>query len=462
MTAERLADLLGPWLGAGPTFRALADGVRGLVLDGRLPSGTRVASERSLATALGVSRTTVTAAYDLLRAQGYLRSAGPAGSRTALPQAHVQRPDADPGEPAGVRDLTVAAQPAPPQLVEAVAAAAADLPPLMAGHGLHPYGLPVLREAVAAHLSRGGLATHPEQVLITSGALHAWHLLLRVLTRPGQRVLVEQPTYPAVIDAVRAQHLRPVALPVTSAGWEAPRGGGALAHVTPDGQNPTGLLATTGQRRALLTALDAAVVAADETFVDLVLDGPAPPSLAALDREDRTVVLGSLGKSFWAGLRVGWVRGEPDLLVRLAQARASVDLTSPVLDQLVGAHLLARAGEVLPERRATLRRSRDALTSALARRAPDWSFAVPRAGVALWVQVPEPGSTRLVAHALDLGLRLSPGPRFTIDGTADRWLRVPLTVPPEDADGCVALLVEAHARAAASTPTMRTPARWTA
>ena len=121
-----------------------------------------------------------------------------------------------------MRDLTVAAAPAPVQLLDAVAAATADLRPLLAGHGLHPYGLPALRTAVAAHLSRRGLPTVSEQVMVTNGALAGWDLLLRTVTRPGQRALVEQPTYPAALDAVAAAHLRPVPLPVTADGWELP------------------------------------------------------------------------------------------------------------------------------------------------------------------------------------------------------------------------------------------------
>jgi len=457
---DRLAELLDPWLGEGPAYSAVAAGVRGLALDGRLPVGTRVPSERQLAAALELSRTTVTAAYDVLRAEGYLRSAAGAGSTVTLPTVAPVRPDADPGEPAVVRDLTVAALPAPAQLVDAVTAASADLRPLLAGPGLHPYGLPVLRAAVAGHLTRRGLPTAPEQVLVTSGALAGWDLLLRTVTRPGQRALVEQPTYPAALDAVAANHLRPVALPVSAEGWELPVGRADVALLTPDGQNPTGLLADDAQRRAVLAALDAPVVAADETFTELVLDGERPTPLAALDR--RVVTIGSMSKAFWSGLRVGWVRADPLLLARMAQVRATIDLSSPVLEQLVAVRLLAVADQVLADRIGWLRGSRDALLAALAQRLPDWRVVRPRAGAMLWVQLPGHSSTRLAAHALDLGLRLTPGPRYTVDGTADGWLRLPLSVPPEQADEVVALLAAAEDRTVAGADTRRIPSRWTA
>ncbi|MGQ7298273.1 aminotransferase-like domain-containing protein [Quadrisphaera sp. KR29] len=489
MDPGRLSTLLAPWLGAGAAYTAVADGVRGLALDGRLPVGARVPSERALAAALGVSRTTVSAAYDVLRSEGYLRSAHGAGSRVALPASPPERPDVDPGdprEPEGVLDLTMAALPAPAAVLEAVTAAGADLPLQLAHHGMHAFGLPVLRGAVARHLTARGLPTTAEQVLITSGALQGWNLLLRALARPGQRALVEQPTYPAVVDAVRAHHVRPVALPVGEAGWELPSSPAALraaaqavlAHVTPDAQNPTGLVQDDDQRAALLAALSGSggavggsgagggpVVAVDETFADLVAPELARTPLAALAeprRGEEVVTLGSLSKSFWAGLRVGWVRASPELVSRLAQVRAGLDITSPVLDQLVAVHLLERAPELLAERRALLATRRAGLQRALAAGVPDWTVRPAQAGLVLWVGLPTPSATQLVAHALDLGVRLVPGPRFTVDGTGDRWLRLPLTVAPEEAPALVAVLREARARAVASAPTTRTPARWTA
>ncbi len=465
MLPGRVAELLGPWMGAGPAYLAVADGLRGLALDGRLPLGARVPSERALADALSLSRTTVSAAYDVLRAEGYLRSDRGAGSRVALPAAVPVRPDAGPGDRPDVLDLTVAALPAPALILDAVQAAGWALRPLIAGHGLHPLGIPEMRAAVADHLSARGLPTTAEQVLVTAGALQGWDLVLRALVGARRRVLVEQPTYPAVLDAVAAHRLPTVALPVSARGWELPAPASVgLVHVTPDGQNPTGLLASTAQREELIRAVDGAVIAVDETFTDLVLDGPTPPPLGALD--PRVVTLGSMSKAFWAGLRVGWVRADPEVLARLAQARAGQDLASPVLEQLVAAWLLRRADDILPERRALLRRSRDALLQALARELPTWRCSRPDAGMVLWVELPQPGATRLAAHALDAGLRLTPGPRFTVDGTADRWFRLPFTLPLERVSDVVCMLREAAARTAAGREAplspSRSPSRWTA
>jgi DNA-binding transcriptional MocR family regulator len=460
IVSTRLAELLDPWLGVGPAYQSVATGLRSLILDGRLPVGSRIPSERVFASELQVGRITVSSAYDILRSEGYLSSAGGAGSWVTLPSNAPVRPDQLPGDHRDRWDLTVAALPAPAALVEALASASEDIHPHLAGHGLHPMGLPELREAVAAHLSRRGLVTTYDQVLVTNGAQQSWHLVLQVFTRPGDRVVAEQPTYPAVLDAISSYRRRAVALPVSAGGWEHVSATATpLAHVTPDGQNPTGLVADDGQRARLVRDLKSDVIVTDETFADLLLDGSPARPLGSFD--DRVVTIGSMSKAFWSGLRIGWIRAERDVIAQVALARATTDGASPILEQLVAAWLLRHTDKVLPERRSLLRRNRDALTTSLSSQLPSWRYQLPAAGLFLWVELPEPGATRVVGHALDAGLRLTPGPRFTIDGTADRWLRLPFILPPDEVDEMVSVLSEAASRAVATKRSSRVQSRWT-
>lgn len=455
----QLIEMLRPWLDVGPAYQGVANGLRSLILDGRLPVGSRVPSERVFAVALNTSRITITAAYDVLRFEGYLSSARGAGSRVSLPANAPVRPDQELDDRPDRWDLTVAALPAPAALVDALASATVRLHPLLASHGLHPLGLPELREAVAAHLSKRGLATTSDQILITNGALHGWHLLLQVLTRSGDRILVEQPTYPAVLDAISAHRRRTAVVPVSADGWGTPDTRTRLAHVTPDGQNPTGLVADNEQRRRLVREIDSEVIVCDETFADLVLEGARTRPLATFD--PRVVTLGSMSKAFWAGLRIGWIRAERVVLGQLALARAYTDLASPVLEQLVATWLLEHADVILEERRALLRRSREALTHALSSQLPSWRYHLPTAGMVLWVELPEPGATRLTAHARDAGLRLTPGPRFSVDGTGDRWFRLPFTLPPEEIVKMVTVLAHAADQVTSGVQSRSANSRWT-
>jgi DNA-binding transcriptional MocR family regulator len=182
---------------------------------------------------------------------------------------------------------------------------------------------------------------------------------------------------------------------------------------------------------------------ADETNAELRLDGPAPAApLAAADPGGAVLAIGSMSKAAWGGLRLGWIRAAPRLVRELAATRADLDIASPVLDQLVGAELMADWDAVLASRRALLRPRRDALLAALAAHAPGWSARRPRGGLSAWVRLPAPVATRLAAAAARRGIVVTPGPSFSVDGTFERHLRLPFTLPPEDLDAAVRALAE--------------------
>ena len=175
----------------------------------------------------------------------------------------------------------------------------------------------------------------------------------------------------------------------------------------------------------------------DETIVGLHLDGePPPPPVAAFDPSGETVItIGSMSKAFWAGLRIGWIRANPALIGRLAAARAALDISSPVLEQLIAVELLANAEAVMARQREAARARRDAFAAALRAELPEWRFAVPAGGLSLWVELDAPRSTALAAIADRYGLRLAAGPRFGVDGAFERFLRLPFSLPGAGAGG---------------------------
>jgi DNA-binding transcriptional MocR family regulator len=443
ISGPHLARVLGTWRSSRSAFSSLAEALRLLVLDGRLPLRTRLPGERELAAALGVSRTTVTAAYDVLRDEGFLASRRGSGSWTSLP-ADSRGAARQPPEAAPVFDIDLSfAAPAAPDgaLYRALAAATEELPRHLPGPGYDALGLGVLRAAIAAHLTRRGAPTAPEQVLVTAGAQHALLLLLRVFAGPGDRVLVEHPTYPNALDSIRAVGSRPVPVALDRDGWDlemlaatlrqaAPR----MAYVIPDHQNPTGLVLPDAEREAMagLARATRTLLVVDETIAEVRLDddGPAPPPMAAYDPGGDTVIaIGSMSKAFWAGLRIGWIRASPTLVGRLALARATVDVCSPVIEQLIATELLADPDAVLVPQRAALRARRDALAAALRSELPGWRFELPAGGLALWIELGAPHSSALAAVAGQYGLRLAAGSRFGVEGAFERCARIPYTLP---------------------------------
>lgn len=443
VNARRLAQLLGSWRRGGSRHGAadLAAGIRLLVLDGRLPAGTGLPPERELAAALDVSRTMVGSAWERLRAGGLVVSRRGAGSWTAVPPGATAGGVLDDSEPPPrVIDL---ARAAPPAIAGVAAAAEAVLPRFgaeLGGHGYHELGVPSLRARIAERYTERGLPTSPDEIVVTNGAHHGFALALRLLTGPGDRVLIEQPTYPNAIEAVRAAHALPVPVAMTEDGWDldgleatlrqaAPR----LAYLITDFQNPTGFRLDEAGRARLGAALRRArtPVVIDETQVELdYSDGPAPPPLGAF-AGDLVLATGSAAKSHWGGLRVGWIRASADVVSRLLAARRGLDLGSPVLEQLVVAELLAAPPAALAERRRELAARRDVLADAVRTACPDWAFRLPPGGLSLWCRLPAPVSTRIAAVAQNFGVRVVPGSFFAPHGGLERWLRLPFGESPE-------------------------------
>lgn len=445
----RLVVLLGGWRDEHGTVRRplaerLSAGLRSLVLDGRLPVGVRLPADRELATALGVSRGVAAAAYDLLREAGLLERRVGAGSFTAMPDS-APIPDGAWGPRAGgadVVDLTMASLPAPPAAVlRAVAAAAEALPDHFGSSGYDLLGLRELREAIAARYTTQGVPTSPDQVLVTTGGQAAVDLCVRTLLSPGDTALVEVPTYPNAIDSLRQARVRLQPVPVDAQdGWDngllvdALQRGPRMAYLVPDYQNPTGSVMPVEDRLQVLDSVRRAgsVLVVDEALTDLALEGDEPGRTAALTTAATAgslLTVGSLSKPVWGGLRTGWVRADPSLVRRLADVRATSDMGPPVLGQLVALALLRELDVLVAERRVLLRERRDALVRALSDRLPEWRWTTPPGGMSLWVTLDAPVSTALSLAAPDAGLRLAAGPRFGIDGSLDRFIRLPFTHP---------------------------------
>ncbi|MEV6872626.1 PLP-dependent aminotransferase family protein [Amycolatopsis sp. NPDC051128] len=441
-----MAVMLGSWRQGGSRQGAadLAAAIELQVLDGQLPLGTRLPAERELADALGASRTLIGAALDRLRENGFVASRRGAGSWIAAPGRRRRDPAAGGGD--DLIDFTHASSPATPGMIAAVDAARAGLAEHLADHGYQERGLLGLREKIARRYTERGLPTTPAQVMVTNGAHHAFVLVLRMLAGPGDRVLVEQPTYPNALEAIRAAHAIPVPValdPTGARGWDIAGIDAALRQTSPrfaylvvDFQNPTGLRLDAEGRDRLGAVLARArtPVVVDETLAELDLEGDplaGPPPLAAF-AGDLAICVGSASKTHWGGLRLGWIRASEDLLGRLVSARYAVDLGSPVFEQIVLTELLGEAGRAaLARRREELRGYRDALAGAVGRHLPDWTFTLPKGGLSLWCRMPEPVSSRLAVAAASHGVQVAPGSRFGVHGGLERWIRLPFSLPPE-------------------------------
>lgn len=445
ISARSLAASLGGWRSKEPVYEALADGIRLLCLDNRIAPRTALPAERELSAELRLSRTTVAAAYRSLRDTGHIESVRGSGSIT-LPLRRT-----DPGHRATgdeTIDLQQASPPAWPGLAGVITEVASGAATLVSTVGYDIVGRPGLRDAIAARYTARGIPTTPDEVMITTGAQSAIHLIASVLLGRADRVLIETPTYPHAADAFRRAGARMVGVPVTTSdGWDLDRAEQAfartlpvLAYLMPDFQNPTGRTMTAHERAVIAAAADRSgtLVIVDETTSDLDIDRAVEPE--PFGRGESLIRLGSLGKTVWGGLRIGWIRTEAELVRRLVSARAVHDLGTPEIEQAVAEALLPRLDEIARQRAYLLRQGRDTVSAALRDRIPQWRVPAVDGGVSLWVELDAPLSSGLVMAARARGLYLSAGSRFAVEGGYDRHLRVPFTAPAATLASAVSIL----------------------
>ncbi|KOX19930.1 GntR family transcriptional regulator [Saccharothrix sp. NRRL B-16348] len=443
ISVDDLAGRLGRWsAGRGSLYLLLAARLRELIDEGLLPPGTLLPPDRSLASGLAVGRTTVIAAYDLLRQEGrldrrrgsgtWVSSGGRAAAReeTANPMfVNLLEP------PDGVLQFACAGPMTPPaRLVEAQRRAVDRL----AGEdlGYHPSGHPALRAALAARYRDLGVPTTAGQVLVTTGAQQALALLTRALVRPGDEVLVEAPTYPGALDLFR--EVGAVVRADDDLAGALGRGTPALVYAMPAFRNPTGSSMSPLERARLIRSAGDVPLVFDEVLADLDLSGaPAPPPVPGV------ITVGSLSKVVWGGLRVGWVRADAALVARLARFKAVHDLGSAVLDQWAAVELLADFAAVRSERVTALRRQHDHLCARLREELPEWEFAHAEGGQTLWVRLPGSDAASYAQVALRHGVAVLPGGSLDpTGGSADR-LRLPFTAEPPVISAAVAALAAA-------------------
>jgi DNA-binding transcriptional MocR family regulator len=444
---SQLTRMLEGWVtGEGALHVRLTDRLRSLVRSGMLPAGTRLPSERILADALNVSRNTVGAAFDELRGEGVFSSRRGDGTYVSLAGRHTLIRGDDrlrsflslpelPG-PAGRIDLRSAALRGLDLVTDEVDLLdSADLRELVGTHGYLPAGLPQLRHAVAEYYSNLGLPTTDEQIMITSGAQQALRLVATALLEPGSVVVIEEPSFRGAIEVLRSvgAHLVPApsgprGIDITALRAAVRTHRPALVLVQSTVHNPTGSVLDISGRRALCEL--GVPVLDDATLCDTLIDEPAPKPTAA--HGGSIITIGSASKSFWGGLRVGWLRADPPTVADLTSVKGGEDLGTSVLAQLVTARLLPRIEVARARRRMELCAARDAVVDTVARLLPEWEFDVPRGGASLWVRLPMPCATAFAQAAERAGVALLPGPTFSCADGLDDHVRISFAAPLPD------------------------------
>ncbi|WP_405931445.1 PLP-dependent aminotransferase family protein [Streptomyces sp. NBC_00827] len=274
-------------------------------------------------------------------------------------------------------------------------------------------GEPELRAALAARTSARGLATGPDDLLVTTGSQQALSLLATALIEPGDTVLVENPCYLAALQVFGFAGARVVAVPGDGHGVDPEaleelvvRERPKLLYTVPTFQNPTGRTLP-GERRAAVAAVAARHglwIVEDDPYGELRFEGERVPWIASYPgAEDRTVLLGSFSKVMAPGMRLGWLRAPAELRRACAVAKQAADLHTPTVNQLAAARYLADSdldGHVTRVA-AVYRERRDAMLAGLAEALPEGShWDRPEGGMFLWARLPETYDTTALLPAV--------------------------------------------------------------
>lgn len=443
-----------------PIYQQIESFLRQGILSGSLAPETRLPATRQLARDLGINRITVENAYAALEADGLVApragsgtyvlppvdipavSEGEPGAPWPLWQQEMEANDssaqsASPGEMLRITD-----HPNPVDL--AGGSGDARLFPIedyrrviqtvlrRDGKAALDYGeysgYAPLRATIAHILGSQGIPTQAENVLITAGSQQAIALVTQLLLKPGDTLLVEEPTYAVALDLFRALRLKLVGIPMDEHGMQIekletqlqqlhPR----LIYTIPNFHNPTGACLSTHRRRQLITLADRynVPILEDDYVGDLRYEGRALPALKSLDPGGRVIYASTFSKMLMPGLRVGFLVADGPVYKNLVSYKHLNDLTSSNLHQrALEAYVTVGRYQAHLRRTCQLyRQRRDAMVEAANRHLPAAvRFEIPQGGLFLWLVLPKwMSSENLLPLACEEGLAFAPGPRFFLD-----------------------------------------------
>jgi len=478
-----------------PLYRQLFENIALQIRSGELAQGERLPATRELAGQLGLNRTTVSAAYELLETEGLISGQVGRGSFvTGLPSESralgASRDWAGHG-PAlltrvnwplllerGDQGLIAQAGPTGRDVISFVMSRPSrELFPLddfrasceavLARHDLadilqlgSPSGYEPLRRYLLEDARAQGLATAADDLIVTNGCQQALDLIARTLLRTGDVVAVEDPVYPGLKSLLTSMGVQLAGIPVGADGIDLPQLERVLARdrprllvVTSNFQNPTGATLPLASRRALLQAARSAgvPVVENDAYGELRYEGEPLAAIKQLDDQSGTVLLRSFSKVSFPGLRVGWALGPKALIDRMRHAKESSDLHT---DQLSQAVLLefAESGRLAAHRACMLEAGATRLAATLEacreHLPPGARWTRPQGGMNVWVRLPEPlDAAQLLTRAQKEGVAYLPGRYFAVSRQDAGALRLSFAgLPPERIRQGLAILGRIFAR----------------
>jgi 2-aminoadipate transaminase len=306
-------------------------------------------------------------------------------------------------------------------------------------------GYQPLREMIARHTNRLGINVNASNILITSGSQQALDLLGKIFINPGDRILVESPTYLGALQAWNAYGAEYITVPCDDYGMdtdaleEALRSAPKFIYVLPNFQNPTGVTLSMERRQKLVELADryGVPIVEDDPYGQLRYEGEFLPAVNLIDANLReknghytgnVIYLGTFSKILAPGIRLAWVIAPQEVISKLIVAKQGTDLHTSTFNQIV-AHEVSQHGfldQHVELIKSVYRTRRDAMLDSLQENMPDGvSWTHPQGGLFLWVKLPDKmNSTELMPEALKQKVAFVPGASFYATGGGLNTMRL--------------------------------------
>ncbi|MCC6803713.1 MAG: PLP-dependent aminotransferase family protein [Anaerolineae bacterium] len=307
-------------------------------------------------------------------------------------------------------------------------------------------GILAIREQIARFLTETSPASvTPDHLMMTAGAIAATDLVCRAVTKPGDVVVVEDPTFYYMVGILRMSHVEVVGVPLRAEGIDLDalkslidRYGERLklVYAIPSFQNPTGITATNRAALAEMARRHNFHVLEDSTYQLLYYgDNPPPPYLKTYDDSGRVITVGTMSKLLMPSLRLGWVWAQPEQIQAFKEFKD--DAGSALVAEVVGDYM--RSGEFAEQverARRLYARKHDRIAASLDRYAPDWlEWSAPGGGFFIWATMPEPlTATKLLPFAQQREVSFFNGRDCYANAPHDRGLRLCFAKIEDDDD----------------------------
>lgn len=318
------------------------------------------------------------------------------------------------------------------------------------GHEALQYGttdgyLP-LREMIARHTNKYGINVTAENIMITNGSQQALDLIGKIFINPGDRILVENPTYLGALQAWNTYNAQFITVSSDQDGIQvellekALRAGPKFMYVLPNFQNPTGVTIPLERRKRLVELADkyGVPIIEDDPYGQLRFEGEHIPAIEVLDDQMRNdngccycgnvIYLSTFSKILAPGIRIAWVVATPEIIQKLVMAKQGADLHSPTFNQIL-TYEVARHGFITEHVKTIVRvyrERRDIMLEELEKHMPagtKWTH--PQGGLFLWVTLPEElNSTDLLIKAVEKKVAFVPGSSFHPLGGGENTMRL--------------------------------------